>query len=269
MKKFLALFLGILLVLICGCKQNMPSVKEEAFMPEKVGAEIVSLISEKPVSEEDAVLKEEFDEVKKVNTIEVSFKERDEKVILNSETGDLIRYESGSIASNGKPVYTQDKTDEILKIAEDFYKKLPVPQDYEISECKMDFGGPDWQVDFTKKYVVDGYDKDIFNYGENVRLRISGADGSLLSANVFYTPVELRNTDKDAVEKEDAILLSELDKSKITNSYIACYKPEGKQSSRLCWCIEADYSIEGGVCDTRWVYVDLYTGGVIGKETCG
>lgn len=269
MKKALALLLALFFVLICGCKQNMPSVKEEAFMPEKVGAQIASKLTETAINEEDAVLEEEFDEVKKVNTIEVSFKERDEKVILNSETGALIRYESGSIASKGNPLYTQDKTDEVLRIAEDFYRKLPVPQDYEISEWKMDFGGPDWQVDFTKKYVVDGYDKDIFNYGENVRLRISGADGSLLSANVFCTPVELRNTDKDAVDKEDAILFSELDKSKITKSYITCYKQEGKKTSRLCWCIEADYSIEGGVCDTRWVYVDLYTGGVIGKESCG
>ncbi len=210
------------------------------------------------------------DNVTKQMLTVVSVKADEKKISVSFDSdANLKKYDSGSVTSDGKAVYTADKVDEVIEIAKEHYEKLNIDKEYEVSSWQMDFGGNDWQVEFSKKIDLDGYEKDVYNYLEMVRMRISGADGSLLSANVFNTPLKTYDTDEKMISYEDAVVASGLDKNKITKSYIGCFSPENTDYARLCHCFEADYGVKNGDCDTRWVYVDLYTGEVIGSHNCG
>lgn len=194
------------------------------------------------------------------NTLSVSFR-KDNKA--------LVKIDSGNVTSdNGNVLYTSNDVDALLNIAKNYYQTLPVSQGYEISNYQIDFGGPDWQVDFSKKIDIDGYDKPVYNYTEHVRMRISGTDGSLLSLIVFDTPLETKPTDTTQITYEQALAASGLDNAKLKESYIGCYTLRDKGYSRLCWCLTYDYSSSDGTCDERTVYIDLYDGVQIGYENC-
>lgn len=190
-------------------------------------------------------------------------------VSFRKDNLNLVKIDSGSIVSDGKEkLYTADKTDDVINLAKKYYAALPVEQGYELSGYQMDFGGPDWQVDFTKKMDVKNYEKAVYNYSQDVRMRISGSDGKLLSLTVFDTPVRTEESDKEQITYEKAVDAAGLDVSKLKDAYIGCYTIRDKGYARLCWCLVYDYSTEYGVCDERSVYVDLYTGLQIGLETC-
>lgn len=185
---------------------------------------------------------------------------------FRKDNKNLIKIDSGDIVSdNASGAKTAD---EIINYAKKYYQTLPLTQGYVVSNYQTDFGGNDWQVDFSKKFDVSDYDKDVYNYAETVRMRISGTDGRLLYLVVFDTTVLTKETDKTQITREQAIETAGLEVSKLTDAYIGCYTVRDKGYARLCWCVEFDYSAHDGVCDKRTVYVDLYDNVQIGYESC-
>lgn len=214
------------------------------------------------VAEEDAVNK------RKLYTVKVCSGEKNVSVSFKENDGKLVKFSSGMVVSDSEnPIYTADKVDELLEVAKGYYKALDVEQSYELSGWQMDFSGPDWQVEFTRKIDIAGYEKAVYNYGEQVRMRISGSDGKLLSVNVFDTPLNTEGQKEEMVSYETALAISELDEENLEKSYIGCYTLRDKGYARLCWCFEADLN-HSEVCNTKWVYIDLYTGEIIGEESC-
>lgn len=242
-------------------KKTSELIEKAKFIAERAGYSDINFDS--------VVVEKRVDNVKNINFDVVLFKrgEKNMNVFFREENGNFMKFESGDITSEGAAMLGADDVDEVLNIAKNYYITLPVEQGYELKSWQMDFSGIDWQIDFVKKIENIPTDEEVYNYSECVRMRISGIDGKILGINVFDTPVNMDNTDGEIVSYDEALVKTGLDKKALVSGKVACYTIRDKGYARLCYCFEFDYSA-GDACDTRTVYIDLYTGEVIGKESC-
>lgn len=168
-------------------------------------------------------------------------------------------------------------------LATQYYEMLPVPQGYVLRSC-TEFDEAYWSFDFCRD--VGG---GIYSYYEDVRIGIDPQTGTLNGCVVFHVPLlddhapsDVPLTQQQAQEIAEG--LNELDTERFTlksaevevvlpnwwftDSFGTGNELRASKVSRLGWVlVYEDTSSE--FADMVWVYIDYYTGEVLGGDMTG
>lgn len=181
----------------------------------------------------------------------------------------------------GRPEGTACATrDEAVALAEDYYRKLPVPQGYVYTGC-TEYDAQYWSIEFCRMV-----EENLYNAYEMVRIGINHVSGRLTGVNVFYVPLlddhepedePLTQAQAEQIAAECANL--KLDGRILRSAEIQVVLPNwmfadgaedianAKASSvtRLGWCLIYE-NPDSLYADEVHIYVDLYTGEILGGD---
>ena len=208
----------------------------------------------------------------------------DINITLDAQDGTLISGELLRESSDEEPV-SEDKS---LAAAKEFYEKLPFAKGYVYNGVNPI--SPEYKLySFIRTYdiEIDGSVTNFVNPYEEVRIAVNTVSGKVESWNSFYFPLLDDHKENDVpVSKEAAVLLAS-DRLGITDGYEISAEPEivlpnyiysdyqdesdGYKNyaypsvSRLAWTVV--FSKDNELFkDRKKVYVDLYTGQILGGD---
>jgi len=216
------------------------------------------------------------------NQARVSF--GDINITLDAQDGTLISGELLKESSDGEPV----SEDQSLTSAKEFYEKMPFAKGYVyhgVNPVSREYK----LYSFIRAYDIEinGQVEHIVNPYEEVRITVNTVSGKVESWNSFYFPLLDDHKESDVpVSKETAVRLA-LERLKIMDGYEISAEPEivlpnyiysdyrneddGYKNyaypsvTRLAWTVV--FSKDNELFkDRKKVYVDLYTGEILGGD---
>lgn len=213
--------------------------------------------------------------------VEVTFTE-DENctgVKFDAESGYLLGLSSIDWVSQpeGSACATHD---EAVTLAEDYYRRLPVPQGYVYTGC-TEYDEQYWSIEFCRMV-----EENLHNAYEMVRIGINPVSGRLTGVNVFYVPLldDHEPEDEPLTQAQAEQIAAECSKANLNgrtlqSAEIQVVLPNwmftdgaedivnAKASSvtRLGWCLIYENS-DSLYADEVRIYVDLYTGEILGGD---
>lgn len=200
-------------------------------------------------------------------------------VRYHAETGALLSFSSIDF---DKELTGSDATEDSAEaLAEHYYALLPVPQGYVMTDCTQ-YDEQYWSFDFCRMV-----EPEVYNAYEMVRIAVNPQSGRLTGCNVFCFPLLDDHAPNDvALTQEEAERIAEtvdaigtrhenLTSAKIEivlpNWWYTEYDPlnaKYSEVSRYAWVLH--YTDDDGEFETQtMVYVDLYTGEILGGDTTG
>ena len=170
-----------------------------------------------------------------------------------------------------------DQTPEAL--ARHYYELLPVPQGYELTWVEQ-YDDQFWSHDFCRKV-----DEDLYNEYEMVRISVNPLSGNLCNLVVFDVPLlddhepnDVPITQKQADEIARGCKSVDLSQYELEDAKVSCVFPNWHFSdypadgnlrasavTRLGWSLV--YSRESEFSDEIRIYIDYYTGEILGGDT--
>lgn len=200
------------------------------------------------------------------------------EVTFDAEDGTLLRLSGFEWKlEEAAPCQTKQEAE---ALATRYYETLPVPQGYVLCSC-TEYDEAYWSFDFCRD--VGG---GIYSYYEDVRIGIDPQTGTLNGCVVFYVPLldDHQPGDEPLTQtqaQEIAGALDELDTERytlrsaevgvvlpnwwFTEQLPTDGEPRASTVSRLAWTlVYEDTSSE--FADEVWVYIDYYTGEVLGGD---
>lgn len=236
--------------------------------PDAKTAEIADTPSVEPVSAE----------------IDLSYSVGDGQVTItfDKETGRLTKVWDNSHAGMIKPAQFTDTE----SAARAWYAALPVPQDYVLHPRVVTYGDDLLCYDFNRLVTLEtgGEPLEVINTYETARILVYMDTGALYSAVFFYSPVFDGYSDKTAISEAEAVEIAKKSRSNIEDaaidSEIVLYHTDHPvYTPKICSPKEfVKYSFPAWAVTFRWdnefnteivMYVDLYTGEIIGSAHAG
>lgn len=198
-------------------------------------------------------------------------------VKFNAQTGKFLGLTSIDWQEEDDTVCTsQEEADALARF---YYEKLPVEQGYEMTECEK-YDEQYWSYEFCRK-VKEG----LYNPYEMVRISINPESGRITGCNVFYMPLlDDHEAGDQPLTQEEAVVIAqsieELDFSNyqlenaqadivLPNWWFTEYSDADLQVSevsRLAWTLTYN-NPNSEFADTVKIYVDYYTGEVLGGDS--
>ena len=228
---------------------------------------------------EEATIVKEFDSSRSREVIKIEFMaETSCPTFTYDQYGNFLSVTGMSgIYTAEQEVYTKEQ---LLEMAECYYKILPIKQHYQLSNYSLEDGYLEVNYYATAK---DG----TCNPFEGVRLLICEKNGSLSVGTIFQS--SLVEEDGIGLSENEAIIIAEkslseiqsdfedfiLDESKkdiVQPNYLytkyenVALDADGITNSRWAWVFRYTKSNSSGVSKKIGIYIDLFTGEVIGGE---
>lgn len=277
---------------------NAENFSDEYFINQT--QEILNLIGISDVDVSRMTVAYQIDEWWNREEAEVSFPLEDENntttITFDRETGyflsaDRFRPEEGS----GEVMSDEDA----LAAARSWYEKLPYPQGYEYTCVNKICEDADWMYSFcrTLDVEINGQTVQLKNAYEEARITIDPKTGDFVCCNVFYVPllddhkesdVPLTEAEARKIADESGAINTENTDREVTaeigivhpNYTYTSYgwqpgqeaEAEIEQSlrmssvTRLAWVVTYKTSYVTGEEGCVYVYVDLYTGEILGGD---
>lgn len=206
--------------------------------------------------------------------------ERDEirtSITYNSETGKFLKFDGfDSALLPGEPCADEAAAEACARL---FYEKLPVEKGYSLTPGVDKFDDDIWTYEFCRE-VEPG----IFNEYEMVRVTINPQSGRLVMVNVFYFPLLDDHGEDAPLTEEEAVARVESLRNFREHKLISAQKgivlpnwwwsevtdPDLEYAKVTRWAWVLRYQSENSWYD--WddeIYVDLYTGEIIGGNSIG
>lgn len=263
--------------------------------------EILKLIGVSDVDVSQITVAYQVDERWNREEVNVSFPLEKENstttITFDRETGYLLSVDhfrpeesSGEIMNDG----------EALEAARSWYEKLPYAQGYEFTNVHKICEDADWMYSFcrTLKVEINGKVIQLKNAYEEVRITIDPKTGNFVCCNVFYVPLlddhkegDVPLTEEEARkiadqsgaindrEKRNSDVTAEIEIVHPNYTYTPYGWRPGQESeeedvqdlrmssvTRLAWVIQYETQYEEGEEGITLVYVDLYTGEILGGD---
>lgn len=249
--------------------QNEP-LPDEYFVDK--AAELVKQLGKDDVDTGTTNVTRQKDELYDREEVTVTFPESANglELTFHAYTGELLRLIDLDFDGSG-----MDFTYGPEALAKEYYAKLPVPQDYQITDWTT-YGEMIYSYDFCRE-VMDG----VFSAYECVRIGVNPVSGRLCMVNVFNVPLlddhkpgdeplTQAQAEKIAGEghvPEDYVLASAEIAVVCPNSYYsdAAEPGDARRISRLAWVLIYDGPSEEFSDEIR-IYVDYYTGALLGGD---
>ena len=195
-------------------------------------------------------------------------------VTYNSETGKFLKLDGFEAAMR-----PGEEVSDPAGLARAFYEKLPVEQGYALTPGVEKYDDDLWMYEFCRE-VEPG----LYNYYEMVRITVNPETGRLVMVNVFYFPLLDDHGEDEPLSEEEAVSRAEeaLDLSHQTLveakrlivlpnwwwSEVSAPDLEYAKVTRWAWVLR--YQTENSWYDwDNEVFVDLYTGEIIGGNSIG
>lgn len=174
-----------------GAQENSFS---DAYFLEKAG-EIISIVNEKAKLSLDLSklqityqTDENWNREEAMVSCSLAGKDRITTVTFDRESGTFLSMDfwGGENQSSNQPMSEQ----EVLAAAEDWYQKLPFPENYTFIK-KSEFDEHAWMYDFRKSYrlEIDGKTITLQNELETARITVDPTNGQMILCNSFYAPL--------------------------------------------------------------------------------
>lgn len=203
-------------------------------------------------------------------------------ITFNKETGRLRKVSDNSHAGLLKPARFTDPE----SAARAWYAALPVPQDYVLNPRIVTYGDDLLCYDFNRLVTLEtgGEPVEVVNTHETVRILVQTDTGALNSAVFFYCPVFDGYSSKTAISEAEAVEIAKKPRPNIEGaaieSKIVLYNTSHPiYTPKICSPKEfVKYSFPAWAVSFRWddefnteivMYVDLYTGEIIGTDFAG
>ena len=272
--------------------QTPSGLSDEDFLQR---AQEVLQILQLPVDTGTLRVSHELDERWNRQQVRVSFPlDEDSSVVFDAESGYLIRVERFRWQDLSAPVMSDE---EALAAAQRWYEALPYPQGYEFNYVsKIDDGA--WMYDFSRRVEVQvgGETLTLPNELETVRITIDPRDGSFQLSNSFYVPLLDDHAPGDEPLSREAAIETALTVAggadwEVSAELAICFPnylctateaplQNRRYSSvtRLAWVVTFEMDAEVWdeqmqesftLHDAQFVYVDLYTGEILGGGALG
>lgn len=201
---------------------------------------------------------------------------------FNKETGRLKEVWDNSLSGMLKPAQFTDPE----SAARAWYAALPVPQDYVLHPRIVTYGDDRLCYDFNRLVTLEtgGEPVEVINAYETARILVYMDTGALYSAIFFYSPVFDGYSEKTAISEAEAVEIAKKSRSNIEDaaidSEIVLYHTDYPiYTPKICSPEEfVNYSFPAWAVRFRWdnefnteivMYVDLYTGEIIGASYSG
>ncbi len=211
---------------------------------------------------------------------EVSFTEDSlqTSVTFDADTGILLKL--SGIDWDEAAESACETQEEAEALARKYYAILPVAQGYELTGV-TEYDEQYWSYEFCQK-VMEG----LYNYYEMVRLGINPKTGRLCGCNVFYVPLlddhepgDVPLTQEEAEEIAHSCKHVTLDRYTLKKAEVAVVFPNwffsdkmpetidvrASKVTRLGWSLVYE-DTNSEFADEIWIYVDYYTGEILGGD---
>lgn len=200
-------------------------------------------------------------------------------VRYHAQTGALLSF--SSIDFDAQNVNAEASEAEAAELAERYYALLPVTQGYVLTGCEK-YDEQYWSYEFCRMV-----EPDVYNPYEMVRIAVNPLSGRLTGCNVFCFPLlDDHEPDDPQISQEDAERIAresgklDLQRAQLISAEVeivlpnwmftgydtanACYS----EVSRYAWVLV--YRSDNGEFETETkLYIDLYTGELLGGDTTG
>lgn len=213
-------------------------------------------------------------------TVSFPLAEQEVHVTFDEADGNLLSVQNWPASNDGEglPVMREE---EALAAAEGWYQRLPYVQGYEYTYVNQIDDGA-WMYSFCRpmELEVGGEIIRLYNDYEEVRITIDPRTGAFILSNSFYVPLlddhqpgdtPLTEAEAIAIAQEQA---GDYDFDEITAEVVICHPNYfGVEDApvdyayvsvtRLAWGVTL-YDFGGEIDTMQIVYVDLYTGEILG-----
>lgn len=204
------------------------------------------------------------------------------------ESGVVISFDkkTGRLKSVGEVPFTgmlkPSASTDLETMARAWYAALPFPQDY-VLRSTTGYGDDLLCYEFNKPVTLEtgGEPVELFSDYEAVRIMIQRDTGALYNALAFYWPVFDGHREKTAISETEAVEIAKQRHADAGEAAISSkialyqsYEPFSvsdcayERSSDYCfpaWAVEFRWEHDGMETGSR-VYVDLYTGEILGSD---
>lgn len=198
-------------------------------------------------------------------------------VKFDASFGHLLSITSIDWVDDGQ---TTDRSPE--ELAQYYYENLPVQQGYTRMEEPERYDEQYWSYSFCRE-VEPG----LYSYYEMVRISVNPMSGRLVGCNVFYFPLlddhgqgDVPLTQEEAEDAAWSVEALDLSGYTLESAQVEVVLPnwmfteymdgnlQYSDVSRLAWVLR--YCNEASeFADEKWIYIDCYTGELLGGDTTG
>lgn len=213
--------------------------------------------------------------------VEITYPDSDvpTTVRFDAESGYLLHLSSIDMVQVPETAVCET-LEEAIELARAYYERLPVPQGYVYTDC-TEYDDQYWSLEFCRE-VSEG----LYNPYEMVRIGLNPVSGRLVGLNVFYVPLLddhgpgdeplTREQAEAAVEACGKVHLEgKVQRSAdisvvLPNWFFTDYMADSVNAkasdvTRLAWVLVYE-DPDSEFADAACVYVDLYTGEILGGD---